>query len=63
MTTADYAYDRTRVSQLVRRIGVEENVPMAAFDRIEAFVERLPVASIDEVIDAFALIVPKQEAA
>ena len=63
MTTADYAYDRARVSRLVRRIGVEENVPMAAFDRIEAFVERLPAVSIDEVIDAFALIVPRKQAA
>jgi 2-methylcitrate dehydratase PrpD len=63
MTTADFAYDRAGVSQLVRRIGVEENVPMAAFDRIEAFVARWPAASIDEVIDAFALIAPKRQAA
>ena len=63
MTTADFAYDRAGVSQLVRRIGVEENVPMAAFDRLEAFVARWPAASIDEVIDAFALIAPKRQAA
>ena len=63
MTTADFAYDRAGVSQLVRRIGVEEHVPMAAFDRLEAFVTRWPAASIDEVIDAFAMIAPKQQAA
>jgi 2-methylcitrate dehydratase PrpD len=60
MTTADFAYDRAGVSQLVRRIGGEEDVPMAAFDRIEAFVERWPAASIDEVIEAFAMITPKR---
>lgn len=63
MTTADFAYDRAGVSQLVRRIGVEEDVPMAAFDRLEAFVARWPAASIDEVIDAFAMIAPKRQAA
>lgn len=63
MTTADYAYDRATVSRLVRRIGVEENVPMAAFDRLENFVDRWPATHIDEVIDAFAMISPKQQAA
>ncbi len=63
MTTADFAYDRAGVSQLVRRIGVEEDVPMAAFDRLEAFVARWPAASIDEVIEAFAMIAPKRQAA
>ncbi len=63
MTTADFAYDRAGVSRLVRRIGLEEDVPAAAFDRIEAFVDRLPRASIDDVIDAFALIAPNRQAA
>jgi 2-methylcitrate dehydratase PrpD len=63
MTAADFAYDRAGVAQLVRRIGVEENVPMAAFDRLEGFVQRWPAAAIDEVIDAFALIAPKRQAA
>jgi 2-methylcitrate dehydratase PrpD len=63
MTAADFAYDRAGVSQLVRRIGVEEDVPMAAFDRLEVFVGRWPAASIDEVIDAFAMIAPKRQAA
>ncbi len=56
MTAADYAYDRAGVSRLVRRIGVEQNVPMAAFDRLEGFVDRLPQGSIDDVLTAFASI-------
>ncbi len=56
MTAADYAYDRAGVSQLVRRIGVEQDVPMAAFDRLESFVDRLPQGSIDDVLAAFASI-------
>lgn len=63
MSEKDFAYDRAGVSQLVRRIGVEQNVPAAAFDRLEAFVERLPAASIDEVLGAFALIEPQRRAA
>jgi 2-methylcitrate dehydratase PrpD len=56
MTTDDYAYDRAGVSQLVRRIGREEDVPAAAFDRLERFVDRLPDASLDDVIGSFALL-------
>jgi 2-methylcitrate dehydratase PrpD len=56
MTTDDYAYDRARVSALVRRIGAEEGVPAAAYDRLEAFVAALPNASIASVLDAFALL-------
>jgi 2-methylcitrate dehydratase PrpD len=54
MTTADYAYDRAGVSALVRRIGREEGVPAAAFDRLERFVDRLPNASLDDVLTSFA---------
>jgi 2-methylcitrate dehydratase PrpD len=56
MTTDDYAYDRAGVSQLVRRIGREEDVPPAAFDRLERFVERLPNASLDDVLGSFAML-------
>lgn len=63
MTPADYAYDRAGVSRLVRRIGIEQDVPMAAFDRLEAFVDRLPMTSIDEVLASFALIEPERRAA
>lgn len=63
MTTADYSYDRATVSALVRRIGREQNVPMAAFDRIEAFVDRLPNGGIEEVLSAFAMLDPRRAAA
>ncbi len=57
MTTADYSYDRAGVADLVRRIGREENVPSAAFDLLEGFVDRLPNAvSLDNVIASFAMI-------
>ena len=63
MTTRDYAYDRAGVSQLVRRVGAEQNVPAVAFDRLEAFVDRWPASSIDEVLAAFAMLEPKRKAA
>ncbi len=56
MTPADYAYDRPRLSAMLRRIGAEEGVPMAAFDRLEAFVDRLPSGDITDVITAFSLL-------
>lgn len=62
MTPADYAYDRAAVSRLVRRIGGEENVPAAAYDLIEGFVERLPAGSIDDVIASFATIAQRMAA-
>ncbi len=55
-TPADYGYSRADVSALIRRIGREEGVPMAAYDRIEGFVEALPDGKIDDAIGAFALI-------
>jgi 2-methylcitrate dehydratase PrpD len=63
MTVRDYAYDRAGVSQLVRRIGAEQNVPSVAFDRLEAFVDRWPTSSIEEVLAAFAMLEPKRKAA
>jgi 2-methylcitrate dehydratase PrpD len=62
MTTDDYAYDRAGVSALVRRIGREEGVPAAAFDRLERFVERLPSASLDDVLASFGMIGQRQAA-
>jgi 2-methylcitrate dehydratase PrpD len=56
MTPADYAYDRAGVSALVRRIGAEESVPAAAYDRLEAFVHALPRAAIEDALAAFALL-------
>ncbi len=63
MTPRDYAYDRAGVSKLVRRVGGEQNVPSSAFDRLEAFVDRWPAVSIDEVLAAFAMLEPKRKAA
>jgi 2-methylcitrate dehydratase PrpD len=63
MSTEDYAYDRPTVSKLLRRIGSEENVPQAAFDRLEVFVNRLPAVSIAEVLASFAMIEPSRKAA
>ena len=56
MTPADYAYDRATLSAMLRRIGAQEGVPMAAFDRLEAFVDRLPAGDISEILAAFALL-------
>jgi hypothetical protein len=63
MTAQDYAYDGPTLSALLRRIGREQNVPMAVFDRLEAFVARLPNAPIDEVLGAFAMLHPQRAAA
>jgi 2-methylcitrate dehydratase PrpD len=54
MTFADYAYDRTGVSRLARRIGAETGVPTAAYDRLERFVASLPAGSISEVLACFS---------
>lgn len=56
MTAEDYSYDIARVSELVRRIGREEGVPAAAYDRLEAFVHEAPRTTIGELLGAFALL-------
>ena len=56
MTAEDYSYDRGRVSELVRRIGKEENVPSRTFDLVEAFVDQLPAGEIGTVVTAFAML-------
>ena len=56
MTVADFAYDRGTVSELVRRIGAEQQVPAAAYDLIERFVSRLPDAALTDVLNAFQLL-------
>ena len=63
MTTKDFAYDRATASKLIRRIGAEQNVSSAAFDRLESFVDRWPAESIDAVLTAFATIEAKRHAA
>lgn len=56
MGFADYAYDRAGVSALIRRIGCEQAVPEAAYDRLEAFVAGLPNGNIADLLQAFALL-------
>jgi 2-methylcitrate dehydratase PrpD len=53
MTAADYAYERPAVSKLIRRIGAEQGLPSASYDRLEAFVDRLPNAEVADVIQLF----------
>ncbi|OJY40218.1 MAG: MmgE/PrpD family protein 4 [Rhizobiales bacterium 65-9] len=60
MTTKDFNFDRRTVSNMVRRIGQEQNVSMAAFDAIEIFANDLPNADIKSVVKAFSLC-PKHE--
>lgn len=62
MSAADYSYDRSGVSALIRRIGREQAVPQAAYDRLEAFVQVLPEGSIAPVLDAFSML-PRAHAA
>lgn len=53
MTVADYAYSRDQVAALIRRVGVDADVPVAAFAAIESFVDGLPSTSVDSVVGAF----------
>lgn len=54
MTPRDYAYERSAVLALVKRIGGEEHVPAAAYDRLESFVDRMPNVMINELRTVFA---------
>ncbi|HWT10508.1 MAG TPA: MmgE/PrpD family protein 4, partial [Roseomonas sp.] len=56
MTAADYSYDRARTMDLVRRIGAEEGVPPAAYDRMEAFVMGLPGGAVQDIVGCFAML-------
>ncbi|HEY4191930.1 MAG TPA: MmgE/PrpD family protein [Mesorhizobium sp.] len=55
MTTENFNYDRATVSQLVRRIGAEQDVPARAYDLIEDFAFGLPDKGVGQVLSAFAL--------
>ncbi len=63
MTPADYSYSRAGVSELVRRVGREQNVPMGAFDLLEAFVDRLPGGDLTPVFSAFRMLEARRAAA
>ena len=54
MTPADYAFSRSGVSEMLRRIGGEQKVMPTAFDRIERFVDGLPDGDIADAVGAFA---------
>lgn len=56
MTPRDYSFSWDEVSTHVRRIGAEEGVPAAAYDRVERAVRGLPGAGIGDVLAAFALL-------
>ncbi len=62
MGFADYAYDSAGVSALIRRIGREQAVPEAAYDRLESFIAKLPHGSIADLLQVFALL-PRTNAA
>ena len=53
MTPADYAFDRTTLRALLSRIGREQGLPEALFDRIEAVVDRLPEGEIGDLTGLF----------
>lgn len=57
-TPADYAYDRSGVSHLIRSVGAESGIPATAYERIERFVDRIPQGRIEEVIAVFNDAVP-----
>ena len=56
MSFADYAFPRPGVEEMVRRIGRDNEVPPAAFDSVNRFVDSLPQTSPRGVIDAFAML-------
>ena len=56
MSFADYAFPRPGVEEMVRRIGRDNEVPPAAFDSVNRFVDSLPQTSTRVVIDAFAML-------
>jgi 2-methylcitrate dehydratase PrpD len=63
MTAADFSYDRSGVSKLIRRVGRETGVPDAAYDRLEAFVDDLPRGAISQIIDCFGMLPRGSQAA
>lgn len=56
MTTDDYAYNRKEVSELIRRVGSENNLPDKIYDEIEEFVDAPERHSIEKVIKSFSLL-------
>ena len=53
MTPADYAFDRPTLHALLTRIGREQGLPDALFERIGAIVDRLPSGRIEDLVALF----------
>ena len=57
----DYGFDCDEVSRMVRRVGAETAVPPQAYDRLDAFVRKLPRGGdIRELVESFAFINPER---
>ncbi|TCS36557.1 2-methylcitrate dehydratase PrpD [Paucimonas lemoignei] len=50
---ATYSYDRAGVSRLIRQIGEETGVAAQSYACLEKFVEELPRADLNDVLNAF----------
>jgi hypothetical protein len=54
MVETDYQFSRTDLLAMLRRIGAQQGLKEASFDRIDAFTRALPDAAIEDVIAIFA---------
>ena len=63
MTPADYAFDRAALRELLTRIGAEQGLPSALFERIERAVDALPGGRIEDFTTLFAAIEQRRAAA
>lgn len=63
MTPADYAFDRATLRELLTRTGAEQGLAPELFDRIERVVDALPNGRIQEIVDLFAAIERRRQAA
>jgi len=53
MTPADYAFDRPNLHGLLTRIGREQGLPDALFERIGSVVDRLPSGRVEDLVALF----------
>ncbi|PLC52273.1 MmgE/PrpD family protein 4 [Pollutimonas nitritireducens] len=56
MEFADYAYDRAGVSELIRRVGAESDLPGSLYDGLEAFTLAPENHRIADVINCFSAL-------
>lgn len=63
MRAEDYAYSFEQVSEMVRRIGREQALPDAAYDRLERFAADAAREPISLVTEAFAMLPERVKAA